>query len=145
MSVLALLVIWTAYHEADYAKPHHYHEATVKADKTQKNFIKAGEWLIQNNLMNRPIIHQSPFFDVYYNKDPYNIQSSYRVWSIDQKSDWAAKGVIVIWDGFSAVREGNMKLDWLQNNPQYKLLHSIEGFEKPESDSSMYDICISQP
>lgn len=142
ISTFALVVVWTAYHESDYAKPHRYSEATVKPDKTQKNFIKAGEWLIENKLMNRPIIHQSPYFDVRFNKDPYNIESSYRVWSIDQKSDWAAKGVIVIWDGFSAVREGNMKLDWLRNNPDYKLLHTIDGFEKPDYDSTMYKICI---
>jgi hypothetical protein len=92
--------------------------------------------------MNRPIIHQSPYFDVRFNKDPYDIESSYRVWSIDQKSDWAAKGVVVIWDGFSAVREGNMKLAWLSNNSDYKLLHTIDGFEKPDYDSTMYKICI---
>ena len=142
MGVFVLTVIWTAYHEADYAKPHRYSQSTVKPDKTQKNFILAGNWLLENKLMNRPIIHQSPYFDVRFNKDPYNIKSSYRVWSIDQKSDWAAKGVIVIWDGFSAVREGNMKLDWLKNNPDYQLIHAIDGFEKPEGDSSMYDICI---
>jgi hypothetical protein len=142
VGLFALTVVWTGYHESDYAKPHRFSEATVKADKTQKNFIKAGEWLIENKLMNRPIIHQSPYFDVRFNKDPYNIQSSYRVWSIDQKNDWAAKGVVVIWDGFSAVREGNTKLDWLINNPNYTLLHTIDGFEKPEYDSTMYKICI---
>ena len=142
ISIFTFLVIWTAYHESDYAKPHRFKEATVKPDKTQENFIKAGEWLIENKLMDRPIIHQSPYFDVKFNKDPYNIKSSYRVWSIDQKSDWAAKGVIVIWDGFSAVREGNMKLNWLTENSNYKLLHTIDGFEKPAYDSTMYKICI---
>ncbi|MEZ4805121.1 MAG: hypothetical protein R2852_06475 [Bacteroidia bacterium] len=141
-TLVAAVVVWTGYHETGYAKPHRIHEATVRPDKTQKNFIKAGEWLIANNLMDRPIIHQSPYFDVVFDKDPEDINSSYRVWSIDHENDWAAKGVIVIWDGFSAVREGNMKREWLMDNPNYKLIHEIEGFEKPEYDSSMYDICI---
>lgn len=140
--LIALSVVWVAYKETGYAKPHRINEPTVKADKSQINFIRAGEWLIENGLMQRPVIHQSPYFDVHFGKDPYDINSSYRVWSIDQKHDWAAKGVIVIWDGFSAVREGNMKKEWLLNNPNYKLLHSIEGFEKPAYDSTMYEILI---
>jgi len=141
-TILTLVVVWTGYAETGYAKPHRIQEASVKPDKTQKNFIKAGEWLIANGLMHRPIINQSPYFDVYFDKDPYDLKSSYRIWSIDQKNDWAEKGVIVIWDGFSAVREGNMKLEWLLNNPDYKLLHSIEGFEKPDYDPGMYDVHI---
>ena len=140
--VLVPIVIYTAYKVSNYAYPINYHDITVVADKTQKNFIKAGEWLQSNKLMNRPIIHQSPFFDVYFDKDPYDLKSSYRVWSIDQKNDWAAKGVIVIWDGFSAVREGNMPLSWLKANPNYKQIHSIEGFEKPSDNPSMYDIVL---
>jgi len=139
---IAILVIWVAYKETGYPKPHRFSEITVQADKSHTNFIKAGEWLQDHHLMDRPIIHQYPYFDVRFDKDPYNIQSSYRVWSIDQKSDWAAKGVIVIWDGFSAVREGNMKLEWLQNNPDYKEIYFIQGFEQPADNPSMYDIHI---
>jgi len=141
-TVSVLLIMYTGYKVANYAKPWQSNGISVVADKTQKNFIKAGEWLKVNQLMNRPIIHQSPFFDVYFDKDPYDLKSSYRVWSIDQKNDWAAKGVIVIWDGFSAVREGNMQLSWLANNPNYKILHRIEGFEKPADNPTMYDIVI---
>lgn len=140
--LIASFVIQTAYKEASYAKPLRIKEASVKPDKTQKNFIAAGKWLEGNKLMDRPIIHQSPFFDVYFNRDPYDINSSYRIWSIDQKNDWAAIGVIVIWDGFSAVREGNMKKEWLLENKNYKLLHTIEGFEKPDDNPEMYKVLI---
>jgi hypothetical protein len=141
-SVFTLLVFWVAYEETGYPKPHRFRQEAVKADKSHTNFIKAGKWLIENNLMSRPIIHQYPYFDVRFNKDPYDLGSSYRVWSIDQKNDWAAKGVIVIWDGFSAVREGNMKLDWIAQNPAYRELHFIPGFEVPPDNPHMYDIHI---
>ncbi|MDP2176645.1 MAG: hypothetical protein Q8K70_12115 [Bacteroidota bacterium] len=139
---VVLLVIFIAYKETGYAKPHRFNEATVKPDKSQINFIKAGEWLKQNNLLNKTIIHQSPYFNVHFNKDPFDIHNSYYVWSIDKTNDWAEDGVIIIWDGFSAVREGNMPLEWLQNNPDYILLHYIEGFEKPEENPQQYDIFI---
>jgi hypothetical protein len=140
--VVTIWIIWAGYKETGYPKPYRISETTIREDKSHINFIKAGEWLIANHLMGRPIIHQYPYFDVRFNKDPYDLNSSYRVWSIDQKNDWAAKGVIVIWDGFSAVREGNMKLDWLKDNPNYKELYFIEGFEKPADNPTMYDIHI---
>lgn len=139
---LALIVVWVGYKETGYAKPYQLNKATVKKDESQVNFIKAGEWLIENKLMNRPIIHQSPYFNVYFDKDYLDIKNSYYVWSIDKNNDWAAKGVIVIWDGFSAVREGNMPLEWLLQNPKYKKLHFIEGHIKPTENVTQYDIHI---
>lgn len=137
-----LVLIQVAYQETEYAKPHRFKEPSVKQDKTQINFIKAGEWLIQNNLMQRTIVHQTPFFNVYFKKDPYNEQSSFYIWSIFQENDYSPKGIIVVWDGFSAVREGAMPLSWLKNNPNYQQLLYIEGFEKPENDPTMYDVYI---
>jgi hypothetical protein len=136
------LVAFVAYKETGYAKPHRFNKPTVKADKSQINFIKAGEWLTKNQLINQTIVHQSPYFNVHFNKDPFDMNSSYYVWSIDKKNDWAPNGIIVIWDGFSAVREGNMPLDWLKNNPNYTQLHYIEGFEKPADNPQQYDIYI---
>jgi hypothetical protein len=145
LSVLVVsLIVFVAYKETGYAKPHRLNEATVKADQSQINFIKAGEWLLKNNLLQKTIIHQSPYFNVHFDKDPFDMNNAYYIWSIDKNNDWAADGVIVIWDGFSAVREGNMPLDWLQNNPNYKLLHYIEGFEKPHENPNQYDIYIFQ-
>lgn len=141
-AAMALLVIWVGYKETGYPKPHRFREVTVKPDKTQRNFIRAGEWLQAQGLMDSTIIHQSPYFDVRFNKDPFDINSSYRIWSIDQKNDWAKIGVIVIWDGFSATREGNMKLEWLANNPNYKEIYFIPGFERPDDNPTMYDIHI---
>ena len=92
--------------------------------------------------MQRTIVHQTPFFNVYFKKDPYNEQSSFYIWSIFQENDYSPKGIIVLWDGFSAVREGAMPLSWLKNNPNYQQLHYIEGFEKPENDPTMYDVYI---
>ncbi len=140
--LVAGLVIWVAYHETKYPKPHKFREISVKPDKAHTNFIKAGEWLAEHKLMDRTIVHQYPYFNVRFNKDPYDVKSSYMVWSIDQKNDWATVGTIVIWDGFSAVREGNMKLEWLQNNSHYQEVHYIEGFEKPADNPQMYDIHI---
>jgi hypothetical protein len=139
---IVVLTIFVAYNETGYAKPHRIHEATVKPDKSQVNFIKAGQWLIDNGLIHQTIIHQSPYFNVHFNKDPFDMKSSYYVWSIDKNNDWAADGVIVIWDGFSAIREGNMPLEWLKNNPNYKQLHYIEGLEKPVENPTQYDIYI---
>jgi hypothetical protein len=140
--IIALIVTWVGYKETGYAKPYQLSKATVKKDESQVNFIKAGEWLHQNKLMNRPIIHQSPYFNVYFDKDYLDVSNSYYVWSIDKNNDWAAKGVIVIWDGFSAVREGNMPLEWLLQNPKYKKIHFIEGHIKPSDNITQYDIHI---
>jgi hypothetical protein len=137
-----LVVIWAGYGESGYAKPYRFREATVPIEKAHTNFIKAGEWLEAHQMMHRTIVHQYPYFNVRFNKDPYDVKSSYMIWSIDQKADWANDGTIVIWDGFSALREGNMKLEWLSNNPAYKEIHFIEGFEKPEGNPTMYDVHI---
>ncbi len=140
--LLILGFIHNAYKETEYAKPYRWSKATIKVDKGLQNFYKAGEWLKENNLLDSTIIHQSPYFNVAFNKDPYNEKSSFYVWSINQEKDYAPKGIILVWDGFSAVREGNMKLIWLRNNPEYEEIHYIEGFEKPKENPQMWDIRI---
>lgn len=140
--LIALIIVWVGYKETGYAKPYQINKATVRKDESQINFIKAGEWLLQNKLMDKPIIHQSPYFNVHFSKDYLDINNSYYIWSIDKNNDWAAKGVIVVWDGFSAVREGNMPLEWLQQNSKYKQIHFIEGHIKPIDNPNQYDIYI---
>lgn len=139
---ITLAVMHVGYKENKYAKPYHPTEATVKKDKTLTNFEAAKTWIIANNLQSRTIIHQLPAFNVWLDKDPYDVKSSYYIWSINKPDDWAAKGVIVVWDGFYSTREGNMPLDWLMTNPNYKLLHSIEGYEKPADNPTIYDVRI---
>lgn len=140
--LLLLPVWWSAYGENDYAKPYRFSNPTVKEDKALRNFTLAGEWIQANGLMDRVLVHQSPYFNVRFDKDPYNPQSSYYCWSIDQQNDWTPRGALVIWDGFSAVREGNLRLEWLRQNPAYREIHRIEGFEKPENNPDMYAIRI---
>ncbi len=140
--LMALAVIHVGYKENNYAKPYHPLTATVKKDKSLTNFELASAWLAQQNLLSRTIIHQLPAFNVLMGKDPYDPLSSYYVWSINKPADWAEKGVIVVWDGFYSTREGNMPLEWLMNNPNYQLIHSIEGFERPKDNPTIYDIRI---
>ncbi len=140
--IIVLAVCHVGYKENNYAKPYHLNEATVKKDVSLTNFELATEWLQQKNLLSRTIIHQLPAFNVLMNKDPYDPKSSYYIWSINKPDDWAEKGVIVVWDGFYSTREGNMPLEWLMKNPNYKLIHSIEGFERPADYPTIYDIRI---
>lgn len=97
---IILIAIQTGYAVNDYAKPYKIKQSTVKPEKANQNFIKAGEWLIANHLMDRRIVHQSPYFNVKFNKDPYDVNSTYYTWSIDKSNDWTTNGTIVIWDGF---------------------------------------------
>ncbi len=140
--VIVLATLHVGYKENHYAKPYHPNEASVKVDKSLTNFELATEWLKRENLLNRTIIHQLPAFNVLMNKDPYDPHSSYYIWSINKPDDWAEKGVIVVWDGFYSTREGNMPLEWLMKNPNYKLIHSIDGFEKSKDYPTIYDIRI---
>lgn len=140
--IIALAVVHVGYKENHYAKPYYPDEATVKKDISLTNFELASAWLEKNNLLSRTIIHQLPAFNVLMNKDPYDPHSSYYIWSINKPDDWAEKGVIVVWDGFYSTREGNMPLDWLMKNPNYKLIHSIDGFERPSDYPTIYDIRI---
>lgn len=140
--VLALIVVFNAYRETKFPLPVQVNRVAIPFDKTQINFVKAGEWLKNNHLLDRVIVHQSPFFNCYFDKDPYDTKSSYYIWSIDQKNDWSNDFTIVVWDGFSAKREGNMPLEWLQNNSHFKEIHFIEGHEKPADDPQRYDIHI---
>lgn len=142
VSTVALIVIYVAYRETGYPKPYKLNSIAIPFDKTQINFEKAGNWLIENNLIDRCIIQQSPYFNARFGKDPFDVNESYWIWSIDQENDWSKPGSIVIWDGFSAKREGNMKLDWLLNNSEFRKLHFIEGFERPAEDPGMYDVYI---
>ncbi len=140
--LFTFIVIWVGYKETGYAKPHRYKEPTVKIDKLNSNIEKAGNWLLANNLMQRTIIHQSPYFNVKFNKDEYDVKSSYYIWSINKEGDWAEKGVIVIWEPYYCTREGNMPLAWLQNNANYKLLKYIEGKDENEQLDKQLDIYI---
>lgn len=139
---IAFAVLHVGYKENNYAKPYHFKEPTVKKDVSLTNFELATDWLKQNHLLSRTIIHQLPAFNVLMNKDPYDPHSSYYIWSINKPDDWAEKGVIVVWDGFYSTREGNMPLEWLMKNPNYRLIHSIEGFERPADYPTIYDIRI---
>ncbi len=139
---IALLCIWIGYKETGYAKPYRISEPTVKIDRVNNNLLKAGTWLQNNHLLDRTIIHQSPYFNVMFNKNPYDVKSSYYIWSIDKKNDWAAKGVIVTWEGYYCTREGNMPLKWLQENTNYKLLTYIKGIDEKGKADEMLDIYI---
>ena len=122
--------------------PYGIRSIAIQQDRSQDNFIKAGIWLQNNNLISRRIVHQSPFFNVYINKDPYDLNDGYWIWSIDKKADWTNDGTIIVWDGYSAKREGGMPLEWLQNNSAYKLLHSIDGDKSVAEDPDRFDIYI---
>mgnify|MGYP001227001682 CR=1 FL=1 len=138
--VMVLIVIQTGYAINDYAKPYKIKQATVKSEKANEHFVVAGEWLKSNHLMERRIVHQAPFFNVKFNKDPYNVNSTYYTWSIDKSNDWTTVGTIVIWDGFYAIREGGLPLDWLKNNSNYRQLHYIKG--EGGSNPEMFDMYI---
>ena len=122
--------------------PYGIHSTAIPFDASQENFIKAGNWLKEQNLLNRRVVHQSPFFNVHFNKDPYDMKDGYWIWSIDKKADWTNDGTIVIWDGFSAKREGGMPLEWLKNNPAYKQLHFIDGPNTIADDPDRFDVYI---
>jgi len=139
---IAVWAIWIGYKETEYAKPHRLNKPSVKIDKVNNNILKAGTWLQNNQLLERTIIHQSPYFNVMFNKNPYDVKSSYYIWSIDKKNDWAEKGVIVIWEGFYCTREGNMPLKWLQENNNYKQLTFINGIDENGKSDAMLDIYI---
>jgi len=139
---LAAWVILTAYFETNFPMPYGIHSTAIPFDASQENFIKAGNWLKEQNLLNRRVVHQSPFFNVHFNKDPYDMKDGYWIWSIDKKADWTNDGTIVIWDGFSAKREGGMPLEWLKNNPAYKQLHFIDGPNTIADDPDRFDVYI---
>lgn len=140
--VLAIIVCITAYFENNFPMPYGIKSKAIPFDASQENFIKAGNWLKENNLLNRRVVHQSPFFNVHFNKDPYNMNDGYWIWSIDKNADWTKDGTIVIWDGFSAKREGGMPLDWLKQNPTYKQLHFIDGPNNIVEDPDRFDVYI---
>lgn len=137
---ILLIAIQTGYAINDYAKPYKIKKATVKPEKANTNFIIAGEWLKSNHLMERRIVHQAPFFNVNFNRDPYDVNSTYYTWSIDKSNDWTTIGTIVIWDGFYAIREGGLPLDWLKSNTNYRQIHYIKG--KDDNNPEMFDLYI---
>ncbi len=140
--VLVIVVTITAYFENNFPMPYGIKSKAIQADHTQNNFVLAGLWLEKNGLLSRRVVHQSPFFNVRFNKDPYDLNEGYWIWSIDKNSDWTNDGTIVIWDGFSAKREGGMPLEWLKSNPSYRLLHYIDGKLVDPKDSEKFDIWI---
>ena len=141
-TAIAGFVIITAYFETNFPMPYGIQSVAIPFDASQENFIKAGNWIKEHNLLNRKLVHQSPFFNVHFNKDPYDKNDGYWIWSIDKKADWTSDGTIVIWDGFSAKREGGMPLDWIKNNPAYRQLHFIDGAKTIAEDPDRYDVYI---
>ncbi|MCC6818665.1 MAG: hypothetical protein IT245_07230, partial [Bacteroidia bacterium] len=139
---ITILVVYNGYKETKFPFPWKLKAIAIPMDVTQINFTKAGNWLKVKGLENRCIVHQSPFFNCKFNKNPYDVKSSYYIWSIDQNNDWSRDSTIIIWDGFSAKREGNMPLEWLTNNPRFEELLFIEGTEKPSDDAHRFDIHI---
>lgn len=140
--ILAILVGVTAYFENYFPMPYGIKSTAIPADYTQKNFVQAGLWLEKNGLLSRRIVHQSPFFNVKFNKDPYDLNDGYWIWSIDKNADWSTPGTIVVWDGFSAKREGGMPLEWLKSNPSYRLLHFIDGHLVDTTEPEKFDVWI---
>lgn len=141
-SVLTVWVAITAYFETNFPMPYGVQSIAIPFDASQNNFIKAGNWLKENGMLSRKVVHQSPYFNVKFNKDPYDINEGYWVWSIDKKDDWTNDGTIIVWDGFSAKREGGMPLEWLKNNPAYKQIHFIDGDTSVVEDPDRFDIYI---
>lgn len=131
--LLSLFLAVYAYKVNHFPFPFQMSKLASRWDESQRNFMKAGAWLKQNNLDDRTVIHQSPFYDVMFDKDPYDIKSSYRIWSILQENDWSEYGVILIWDAYYAQREGNLKMEWIRTNKDYRELYHIAdpGSEEP--------------
>lgn len=142
LSLITVSSVYVGYRETHYPYPYKLKATAIPFDKSQIGFLKAGNWLKEKGLMDRVIVHQSPYFNCKFNKDPYDTKSSYYVWSINQQDDWSNDGTIVIWDGFSARREGNMPLEWLQNNDRFMEILYIKSEMRPDDDPERFDIRV---
>jgi len=135
--IFALLCLLLAFNTFNTYKsvgyPTHFwnlEKSSVRQISNFSNMVKAQSFIDSAGLNSRVIYHQIPIYNVMYNKDPFAKPLTENwvtedVWSIDHKDNWAPKGSVLIWDGYHAQREGNLKYKEIINMNDYLLLKSI--------------------
>ena len=144
-SVALLLIFHTflAYKSVGY--PTHFwnwSKTSVKQINNYDNMVKAQDFLVKEGLNDRVIYHQIPIYNVLYDKDPFAKPLTEKwvtedIWSIDHENNWAPKSSILVWDGYHAQREGNLKYEQIIQMKDYLLLKSFRASDTAISDNDI--------
>lgn len=143
--IFTLGIVVSGFAENDYFIGKEAGSQPVKFPRGLSNYQMAVGYIKQNNLQNRMLIHQLPWLNVIFNRDPHKNHAQNKtmyMWSYEVKNDWLPEGSIVIYDGYHCFREGNIKLEQFKDNSKYKLLQYFPAKNIPEPFIGHYDIWI---
>jgi len=140
---------WNAYHTAGYAAPWNFHKASIPAPPQALTVRKSMEWLKEQKLGDRVLVHQLPYINALYNLDhwakPEQAKTFY-IWSIDWRHgftrDWMPEGAIVLYDGYHAGRDGFLPKDSIMQSSTYRLLHHEAYTDEAGKPNPQFDVWL---
>ena len=126
----ALLVLLFA--NAIYAPIKYYaYLYPLELSQEQNEFKKVYEFLNESQYTNSSWAYMYPYLSLMSNRDPWDKEEHIELWLTSLP--YMDQGTIVIWDAHFGQNEGQIKEDYLRNNPEYEL---IEEFYPKESFST---------
>ena len=89
----------------------------------QEQYVKVADWYEKKGLKNRTKIILYPYFSIIANIDPYDKNQLLEFW--ESSFQYSEKGDILFWDSHFGPNECNTPLARLEDDPQWKKIHSV--------------------
>jgi hypothetical protein len=89
----------------------------------QEQYVKVADWYEKKGLKNRTKIVLYPYFSIIANIDPYDKNQLLEFW--ESSFQYSKKGDILFWDSHFGPNECNTPLARLEDDPQWKKIHSV--------------------
>ena len=89
----------------------------------QEQYVKVADWYEKKGLKNRTKIILYPYFSIIANIDPYDKNQLLEFW--ESSFQYSKKGDILFWDSHFGPNECNTPLARLEDDPQWKKIHSV--------------------
>lgn len=113
---LILYAIYIPYRYYSYRYP-------LSISKEQEQYVKAADWLRQQNLETRRLIYLYPYLSVLTDSDPYDKEKHLDLWA--STFAFTQNGDILIWDSHFGPNESNTPLERLEQDTSWVKIHKI--------------------
>lgn len=145
--LISIVMIYTGLKGSDTGNPIKLKKVSIAGFPGEVNLKKAIQFLKQNKLEDRILVHQLPFLNAKLNKDQFETNADKmkvsQIWNLPKKwesdPDYFKKGTIVLWDNFHARIDGQRDKNYMMKNSNYKLL---ETFTLQNVKDSIYDVLL---
>ena len=142
---ISFYVVYSSYVVNDYGFPWQ-EKVSIPEEHILGNLKNALQFIEENGMEDRMLVHQLPLIDVYANKDPFipgaqeDAQAT-NIWGVLSEDDWLKDRHLVLWDGYHAPREGGVSLAFMKKSKRYRFLKKFSD-EKSEHFKGHFDIYL---